>query len=86
MKRDMANRKSQHGIIGAIQNNDKIGVIFSDRIEKVYPSQKGTLKHILYIIREMLDFHPESRKTDNLNGCRYGYFKSNVNAVVLHLS
>ena len=48
----------------AIQNNDKIGVIFfSDRIEKYIPPKKGR-KHILYIIREMLDFKPVSRKTD----------------------
>jgi uncharacterized protein (DUF58 family) len=48
----------------AIQNNDKIGVIFfSDKIEKFIPPKKGR-KHILYIIRELLDFHPESRKTD----------------------
>lgn len=48
----------------AIQNNDKIGVIFfSDKIEKYIPPKKGR-KHILFIIREMLDFHPESRKTD----------------------
>lgn len=48
----------------AIQNNDKIGVIFfSDKIEKYIPPKKGR-KHILYIIREMLDFKPESRKTD----------------------
>ena len=48
----------------AIQNNDNIGVIFfSDKIEKYIPPKKGR-KHILYIIREMLDFKPESRKTD----------------------
>ncbi len=48
----------------AIQNNDKIGVIFfSDRIEKYIPPKKGR-KHILYIIREMLDFKPVSKKTD----------------------
>ena len=48
----------------AIENNDKIGVIFfSDKIEKVIPARKGR-KHILHIIREMLDFKPESRKTD----------------------
>ena len=48
----------------AIQNNDKIGVIFfSDKIEKYIPPKKGR-KHILYNIREMLDFKPESRKTD----------------------
>ena len=48
----------------AIQNNDKIGVVFfSDKIEKYIPPKKGR-KHILFIIREMLDFHPESKKTD----------------------
>lgn len=40
----------------AIQNNDKIGVVFfSDKIEKYIPPKKGR-KHILFIIREMLDF------------------------------
>jgi uncharacterized protein (DUF58 family) len=48
----------------AIFNNDKIGVIFfSDKIEKFIPPQKGR-KHILRIIRELLDFKPESRKTN----------------------
>ena len=43
----------------AMQNNDKIGVIFfSDRIEKYIPPKKGR-KHILYIIREMLTFDSE---------------------------
>jgi uncharacterized protein (DUF58 family) len=47
----------------AIYNNDKIGVIFfTDRIEKFIPPQKGR-KHILRIIRELLDFTPESKKT-----------------------
>lgn len=48
----------------AIQNNDKIGVIFfSDHVEKYIPPKKGK-KHILYIIREMLDFKPKSQRTD----------------------
>ena len=48
----------------AIQNNDKIGVIFfSDKIEKFIPPKKGR-KHILYIIRELLDFKPESTRTN----------------------
>ena len=48
----------------AIQNNDKIGVIFfSDKIEKFIPPQKGK-KHILYIIRELIDFKPQDTKTD----------------------
>lgn len=48
----------------AIQNNDKIGVIlFSDKIEKFIPPQKGR-KHILRIILELLDYKPDSSKTD----------------------
>lgn len=64
LKRDMATEIAATLAFSAIQNNDKIGVIFfSDRIEKYIPPKKGR-KHILYIIREMLDFHPQSNKTD----------------------
>lgn len=63
-KRDLATEIAATIAFSAIQNNDKIGVIFfSDRIEKYIPPKKGR-KHILYIIREMLDFHPQSNKTD----------------------
>ena len=55
----------------AIQNNDKIGAIFfTDRIEKFIPPQKGR-KHILYIIRELLGFEPESRHTDLIVPLQY---------------
>jgi len=48
----------------AIQNNDKIGVIFfSDQVEKFIPPKKGR-KHILYVIRELIDFEPQESKTD----------------------
>ena len=48
----------------SLQNNDKVGVIFfSDRIEKFIPPKKGK-KHILLIIREIIDFRPQSRSTD----------------------
>ncbi|MCI6504338.1 MAG: DUF58 domain-containing protein [Prevotella sp.] len=64
MKSEMATLIAATLAFSAIQNNDKIGVIFfSDRIEKYIPPKKGR-KHILYIIREMLDFHPVSRLTD----------------------
>ncbi len=64
LKRDMVTEIAATLAFSAIQNNDKIGVIFfSDRIEKYIPPKKGR-KHILYIIREMLDFKPESLKTD----------------------
>ncbi|MCQ2239357.1 MAG: DUF58 domain-containing protein [Bacteroidaceae bacterium] len=55
----------------AIQNNDKIGVIFfSDRIEKYIPPKKGR-KHILYIIRELLGFKAESNRTDIKQALEY---------------
>lgn len=64
MKSEMATEIAATIAYSAIQNNDKIGVVFfSDRIEKYIPPKKGR-KHIFYIIREMLDFKPESRKTD----------------------
>lgn len=48
----------------AVQNNDKVGVIFfSDKIEKYIPPNKGK-KHILRIIRELIDFSSDSRGTD----------------------
>ena len=64
MKKEMETEIAATLAFSAIQNNDKIGVIFfSDRIEKFIPPKKGK-KHILYIIRELLDFKPESRRTD----------------------
>lgn len=64
LKRDLVTEIAATLAFSAIQNNDKIGVIFfSDHIEKYIPPKKGR-KHILYIIRELLDFQPESRRTD----------------------
>ncbi len=55
----------------AIQNNDKVGVIFfSDIIEKVITPKKGT-SHILRIIRELLNFKPQNRQTNITEGLRY---------------
>ena len=64
MKREMVTEIAATLAFSAIQNNDKIGVIFfSDKIEKYIPPKKGR-KHILYIIREMLGFEPENTRTD----------------------
>lgn len=64
MKRDMVTEIAATLAFSAIQNNDKIGVVFfSDRIEKFIPPKKGR-KHILFIIRELLNFQPESQRTD----------------------
>ncbi|TFH27698.1 MAG: DUF58 domain-containing protein [Bacteroidia bacterium] len=55
----------------AIENNDKIGVImFSDRIEKFIPPQKGR-KHILRIIHELLECNPQSSGTDISESLRF---------------
>ena len=64
LKKDMITEIAATLAFSAIQNNDKIGVIFfSDRIEKFIPPKKGR-KHILYIIRELIDFQPESHRTN----------------------
>lgn len=71
MKKDMMTEIAATLAFSAIQNNDKIGVIFfSDKIEKFIPPQKGK-KHILYIIRELIDFHPEQKKTDIAQVLKY---------------
>ena len=63
-KRDLLTEIAATLAFSAIQNNDKIGVIFfSDKVEKFIPPKKGR-KHILFIIRELLTFQPESNKTD----------------------
>jgi uncharacterized protein (DUF58 family) len=55
----------------AIQNNDKVGVIFfSDQIEKFIPPKKGT-SHILRIIREVISFEPQHRSTDISEALRF---------------
>ncbi len=55
----------------ASTNNDKIGVIFfSDKIEKFIPPKKGKT-HILRIIRELINFEPESKGTDITLALKY---------------
>ena len=55
----------------AINNNDKVGVLFfSDKIEKFIPPKKGST-HILRIIRELIDFKAESHRTDISIALRY---------------
>lgn len=64
VKRDMIAEIAATLAFSAIQNNDKIGVIFfTDKIEKFIPPQKGR-KHILYIISQLIDFKPENTGTD----------------------
>jgi uncharacterized protein (DUF58 family) len=63
-KRDVMTEIAAVLSFSAIFNNDKIGVIFfSDKVEKFIPPLKGS-KHILRIIRELLDFTSQSKKTN----------------------
>ena len=55
----------------SIQNNDKVGMImFSDKIEKFIPPKKGR-KHILLLIREIINYQPENQGTDIDQALRY---------------
>jgi uncharacterized protein (DUF58 family) len=70
-KKDIFTEVAATIAFSTIQNNDKIGVIFfSDRIEKFIPPKKGK-KHVLHIIRELIDFQPESKMTDIAGALRY---------------
>jgi len=70
-KQDLATELCAVLAFSAIQNNDKVGVIFfSDKIEKFIPPKKGK-SHILMIIRELIDFKPESTGTDIAVALKY---------------
>lgn len=70
-KREMIAEIAATLAFSANQNNDKIGALFfSDKVEKFIPPKKGK-KHILLIIRELLDFKPESRGTNLDVALRY---------------
>lgn len=62
-KRELTTEIAATLAFSAIQNNDKVGaILFTDKIEKFIPPKSGK-KHILYIIRELLEFSPQSRGT-----------------------
>jgi uncharacterized protein (DUF58 family) len=64
LKKELATEIAAVLAFSTIQNNDKVGAIFfSDKIEMFIPPQKGR-KHTLRIIRETLDFKPQSKGTD----------------------
>ncbi len=71
LKREYVTEIAATLAFSTIQNNDKIGVIFfSDKIEKFIPPQKGK-KHILFIIRELINFQASSHKTDLQGALKY---------------
>jgi len=71
LKKNLITELSAVLAFSTIQNNDKIGVVmFSDKIEKFIPPKKGK-QHVLRIIRELIDFKPESKGTDIAAGLKY---------------
>jgi uncharacterized protein (DUF58 family) len=71
LKKDVAAEICAVLAFSAIQNNDKVGVIFfSDIIEQFIPPKKGR-SHILRIVRELLDFKPTHRQTKISEGLRF---------------
>jgi uncharacterized protein (DUF58 family) len=71
LKRELMTELAAVLAFSAIENNDKIGVIFfSDRVEKFIPPKKGK-KHILRIILELLEFKPASQGTNITEALRF---------------
>ena len=71
LKQDLVTELSAVLAFSAIQNNDKIGMVFfSDIIEKFIPPKKGT-SHILRIIRELINFKPQHKATNIAHVLRY---------------
>lgn len=63
-KKDIVTEIAATLAFSATKNNDKIGLIlFSDQIELYIPPKKGT-SHVLRIIRELIEFNPQSQKTN----------------------
>jgi len=55
----------------AIKNNDKVGLLlFTDKVEKFIPPKKGR-PHVLRVIRELLYYKPESKKTSINSALEY---------------
>ncbi len=70
----------------ALQNNDKIGLIlFSDGIELYIPPKKGK-SHVLRIIRELLEFKPQSKRTDVAQALKFLSGVMKKKAIVFVLS
>ena len=71
LKKDLITELCAVLAFSAIKNNDKIGIIFfSDKIEKFIPPKKGK-SHILRIIRDLIEFKPESKQTNIVQALKF---------------
>jgi len=64
LKQEVAAELAALFAFSALQNSDKVGLLlFSDKVELYVPPKKGK-KHILRLIRELIAFTPQDKKTD----------------------
>lgn len=85
-KRDILTEISATLAFSAIQNNDKVGLLlFSNEIELFIPPKKGKT-HVLRIIRELIEFKPNSKKTDLTQALKYFSNVMKKKAIVFILS
>lgn len=85
-KRDLITEVSAILSFSAINNNDKVGVIFfSNKVEKFIPPKKGR-SHILRIIRELIELEPQDSGTDIGGALRYLNNVMKKKAIVFVLS
>ncbi|MBU0942624.1 MAG: DUF58 domain-containing protein [Flavobacteriaceae bacterium] len=85
-KKDIVTEIAATMAFSATQNNDKIGLIlFSDQIELYIPPKKGR-SHVLRIIRELIEFHPQSNKTDIAQALKFLSSTQKKKAIVFVIS
>jgi len=85
-KRETITEISATLAFSATKNNDKVGLLlFSDEIELFIPPKKGKT-HVLRIIRELVEFHPKSKKTNITQALRYLSNVMKKKAIVFILS
>ena len=85
-KRDTITEIAATLAFSAIQNNDKVGLLlFSDEIELFIPPKKGK-SHVLRIIRELIEFHPKSTRTNINEALKYLSSVMKKKAIVFVLS
>lgn len=85
-KRDTLTEIAATLAFSAIQNNDKVGLLlFSDEMELFIPPKKGK-RHVLLIIRELIEFHPKSTKTNITEALKFLSGVMKKKAIVFVLS
>ncbi|GIZ07814.1 DUF58 domain-containing protein [Flavobacterium sp. UMI-01] len=85
-KKDIITEIAATMAFSATQNNDKIGLIlFSDQIELYIPPKKGR-SHVLRIIRELIEFQPQSQKTDLAQALKFLSSTQKKKAIVFLMS